>query len=70
MWQVLYDNIKSIAKDGKFIPGLIVFNIVEPNSMLIIVDLAESIQECSQKILHLFTVHSFHKKKIRNCCSP
>jgi len=66
IWQESYNKIKAIAAMGsmqiQFIQGLDVFNIIEPNSWLIIDDLAESIEQWSQQMLQLFTVRSHHEQ--------
>jgi len=68
IWQESYNKIKAIAATTmgsmqiQFIQGLDVFNIIEPNSWLIIDDLAESIEQWSQQMLQLFTVRSHHEQ--------
>ena len=67
IWQDSYDKIKAIAATMglvqiQFIQGLDVFSIIEPNSWLIIDDLAESIEQWSQQMLQLFTVRSHHEQ--------
>ena len=64
IWQESYDKIKAIAISGvqiQFIQGYDVFKIIEQNSWVIIDDLAESIEQWSQEMLHLFTVCSYHE---------
>jgi hypothetical protein len=46
----------------QFLQGLDVFDIIEPNSPLIIDDLAESIEQWSQEMLKLFTVRSHNEQ--------
>jgi len=44
IWQEYYDKIKMIGPDTKFMVVLDVFNIIAPNSLLIIFYSAESIE--------------------------
>lgn len=63
VWQQSYDRIRTIEPQIKFIKGLdVVFNSIEPNSWLIIDDLAESIEQWSEEMIQLFTVRSHHEK--------
>jgi hypothetical protein len=64
IWQESYDKIKVIATSVQIqlIQGLDVYDIIEPNSPLIIDDLAESIKQWSQEMLQLFTVRSHHEQ--------
>ena len=64
-----YDKIKKIALDIIFIQELQVFNIIAPNSWLIIDDLDGYFQEWSQEMLQLFTVRSHHEKISVTPCS-
>ena len=55
--QESHDKIKTFAPDIMFRLELDIFSIIEPKSWLKIDDLAESIEEISQNMSELFTVH-------------